>query len=132
MPNQQLTREIIEAAISGYETQKTQIEIQIADLRSMLSGSSSSSSLATGRRGKRPAATRKRMVEGQQRRWAKVRGESSVSNAPAKKKAGRKKRVMSEEGRAAIAAAQRKRWAAKKDAGEGMAKTRKKKATDKA
>ena len=54
------------------------------------------------------------MREAQQRRWAKVRGET----APAKtaSKAAKPKGKLSAAGRAAIVAALKKRWAAKKAA----------------
>ena len=38
MPKQELTAEIIAAAIGGYEFQKTRIDARIAELRAMLSG----------------------------------------------------------------------------------------------
>jgi hypothetical protein len=59
------------------------------------------------------AAALKRMREAQQRRWAKVRGESPEG---AKTAARKPKRKLSAAGRKAIAEAQRKRWAAKKAA----------------
>jgi hypothetical protein len=54
------------------------------------------------------------MREAQQRRWASIKG-TSESNAAAKT-AAKPKRKMSAAGRKAIAAAQKKRWAAKKAA----------------
>ena len=54
------------------------------------------------------ADTLRRMREGQQRRWAKVKGR----NAPAQEE--KSKRVLSADGRANIVAALKKRWAAKK------------------
>ena len=38
MPTQKLTTEIITAAIEGFESQKTRIDQQIAELRSLLTG----------------------------------------------------------------------------------------------
>jgi len=112
-----LTREIIEAAIAGFESQKQNIDAQIAELRSMLSGSSAGSAPSTTKRGtsKRrlsPEAL-ERIREGQRRRWAAARGESAAVPAKAAKKS---KRKLSPEGRKAIVAALKKRWAAKKAA----------------
>jgi hypothetical protein len=113
-----LTREIIEAAIAGFEAQKQNIDAQIADLRSMLSGSSASSAPSTttkrgaGKRRLSPEAL-ERIREGQRRRWAAARGGSAAAPAKAAKKA---KRKLSPEGRKAIVAALKKRWAAKKAA----------------
>jgi hypothetical protein len=112
-----LTKEIIEAAIAGFEGQKQRLDEQIAELRGMLNGDRASSSVepkpVTTRR-KFSATALKRMREAQQRRWAKVRGES----APAAKDAPKTKpkRKISAAGRKAIAEAQKKRWAAKKAA----------------
>jgi hypothetical protein len=55
----------------------------------------------------------KRMREGQQRRWAKVQGELPKGEA----KAAKPKRKLSAAGKAAIAAALKRRWAAKRAAG---------------
>src|SRR5579862_9211850 len=111
MPN--LSPEIIEAAIEGLEAKKVRIDSQIAELRGMLGGATSVAPAAkAGAKKKFSAAALQRMREAQQRRWAKVRGES----APAAKTVPIKKtrRKMSAAGRRAIAEAQRKRWAAKK------------------
>ena len=73
---------------------------------------------ATPTKRKFSAAALKRMREAQQRRWAKVRGESAptakialaAKTAPVKKA----KRKLSAAGRKAIAEAQKKRWAARR------------------
>jgi ribonuclease E len=113
-----LTNEIITAAITGFESQKTHIDTQIAELRAMLSGgpaeSAASPEAPTGKRKKFSAAARRRMKEAQQLRWAKIRGESKP--APATPEAQKPKRKLSKAGRAAIVAALKKRWAAKKAA----------------
>jgi hypothetical protein len=116
-----LTPHIIAAAIDGFEAQKTRIDAQIAELRAMLSGAPIELAAAetTGplperkRRKFSPDAIR-RMKEAQQRRWAKVRGESEGAapvTAPAPAKA---KGKLSAAGRANIVAALKKRWAEKK------------------
>jgi hypothetical protein len=112
-----LTKEIIEAAINGFEAQKQHIDAQLAELRAMLSPSSSGSApapQATGRK-KRGMSTagRKAIAEAQRKRWAAVEGESVGPKA-----AGKLKRKLSAAGRAAIVAALKKRWATKKAAGE--------------
>jgi hypothetical protein len=80
MPKE-LTAEIITAAITGFEAQKTRIDTQIAELRALLPGGSpqpavSETTEAAPQRKRRKfsAAARRRMKEAQQRRWAKVRG----------------------------------------------------------
>ena len=81
-----LTNTIIQAAIAGFEAQKKSIDVQIAELRGMLTGTSESSTEETpakATRRKFSAAARKRMRDAQKLRWAKIKGES----APAKKAA---------------------------------------------
>lgn len=109
-----LTKDIIEAAIEGLEAKKLRIDSQIAELRQMLNGSPAHvNEPKTGTKRKFSAGAIKRMREAQQRRWAKVRGESAQpETAPAKKP----KRKLSAAGRKAIVDALKKRWAAKKAA----------------
>src|ERR1035441_1065939 len=74
-----LTAEIITAAMTGFESQKTRIDLQIAELRAMLDGGikpAATPEAPARKRKKFSAAARKRMKEAQQRRWAKIRGES--------------------------------------------------------
>jgi hypothetical protein len=111
-----LTNEIINAAITGFEAQKTRIDAQIAELRAMLDGGTKRTSAATPethtlKRRKFSAAARRRMKEAQQRRWAKIRGESEPT-APETREAAKPKRKMSAAGRKAISEATKKRWAA--------------------
>jgi hypothetical protein len=119
MPTQKLTAEIITAAIQGFEFQKTSIDGKIAELRAMLSGGSNEIAATpeapTGKRKKFSAGARRRMKEAQQRRWAKIRGESEPP-APVKSEPSKPKRRLSKAGRVAIVAALKKRWAAKKAA----------------
>jgi hypothetical protein len=114
-----LTPEIINAAIGGFEQQKLQIDTQIAELRAMLSGgpaeSVARSEPPTGKRKAFSAAARQRMKEAQQRRWAKIRGETEPP-APATADAAKPKRKLSAAGRKAISEATKKRWAAQKAA----------------
>lgn len=109
-----LTKEIIEAAIAGFEGQKHKIDGQIADLRAMLTGTPVATAEPEPGEAKRKfsAATLKRMREGQLRRWANIKGASEPKAAV--KTTAKPRRKMSAAGRKAIAAAQKKRWAAKK------------------
>ena len=115
-----LTNTIIEAAIDGFEAQKRRIDLQIADLRAMLDGTSEPETVeqASTKRTRRKfsAEARKRMREAQLLRWAKIRGESHSAPAAVKVKATKTKRRISPAGRKAISAAMKKRWAAKKAA----------------
>src|ERR1035437_9368161 len=104
MPTQKLTNEIITAAIEGFEAQKKKIDAQIAELRSFLASGPEAAAASTEgaprKRGKFSAATKLKMKEAQQRRWARIRGESATpapAMAPAKPK-----RQLSEAGRQAI------------------------------
>ena len=133
MPPQKITNEIIAAAIEGFEAQKKRIDGQIADLRSILIGGATVAAAAPEdaprKRGKFSDATKLKMKEAQQRRWARIKGESEPPTeavVPAKPK-----RQMSEAGRQAIAEASRKRWAAKKAAKESPAPAASKKAARK-
>jgi hypothetical protein len=107
-----LTKEIIEAAIAGFEAQKQRIDDQIVELRGMLNGTRTTDTGSQQGTTKRrfSATTLKHMREAQQRRWAKVRG--AGSEAPESKP----RRKMSAAGRKAIAESQKKRWAAKRAA----------------
>ena len=113
MPQPGLSREIIEAAIEGYESQKLRIEQQLSELRRMLGGAPSTATAGT-KSAKRTfsAATLQKMREAQRRRWAKVRGESGT--APTRK--AKPHRKLSAAGRKAISEAAKKRWAAKRAA----------------
>ena len=130
MPTQRLTNEIITAAIEGFEAQKKRIDGQIAELRSLLTGAPAETAAApnaTRKRAKFSEAARLRMKEAQQRRWARVKGES-LPPTPAVVSA-KPKRQISEAGRQAIAEAARRRWAAQKAATETQAAATSKKAT---
>jgi len=129
------TNEVITAAIEGYESQKTRIDAQIAELRSLLTGRPVTNAAkpegTAPKRRKFSAETRRRMKEAQQRRWAKIRGESEPSTpikAPAKPK-----REISAAGRKAMAEAARRRWATVKAAKtKAVTRTPKKAASKKA
>jgi hypothetical protein len=85
MPTPKLTNAILSAAVLGFEEQKRRIDVQIAELRTMLSGAPASIAgiaEAVPRKRKISAAARRRMALGQKARWAKIKGESEMS-APA-------------------------------------------------
>ena len=119
MPPHTLTNEIIIAAITGFESQKTRIDAQIAELRAVLDGGSAEAAAMpeppTHGRKRFSAAARQRMKEAQQRRWAKIRGESEQRSLPVTEPS-KPKRKLSAAGKAAIVAALKKRWAAKRAA----------------
>ncbi|HEY2840667.1 MAG TPA: hypothetical protein VGJ26_16040 [Pirellulales bacterium] len=133
MTTQKINESIVLAAIDGFESQKSRIDQQIAELRAMLPGSNRqadtpSSDGETGKRTFSPDALR-RMREAQKRRWARVRGESAApaSSSAAAKAPAKKKRRLSPEGRKAIQEALRKRWAEKRAAAPGAKKAAAKK-----
>jgi hypothetical protein len=115
-----LTNTIIEAAIYGFEAQKRALDAQIAELRAMLSGAPAEvvTITPTGRpRRKISAAARKKMAEGQKKRWAAAKGEG----APETPAGPKPKRKLTAAGRAAIVAATKKRWAAHRAAAKKQA-----------
>jgi hypothetical protein len=113
MQTRQLTAEILDAAIEGFEARKLRIDEQIAQVRQLLNGhnpvAASRSEPQNEPRRKLSAATRKRMGEAQRQRWASKSAAETVSKTTAKPK-----RKLSAAGRAAIVAALKQRWAAKK------------------
>ena len=112
MAMNKLSTEVINAAIEGFEAQKSRIDIQIAELRAMLPGArveaSGGSPDRTVTRRKMSASARKRIGDAQRKRWAESKGKTPTKNA------AKPKRKLSAAGRANIIAALKKRWAAKK------------------
>ncbi|MGA3075271.1 MAG: hypothetical protein ABSG56_16410 [Bryobacteraceae bacterium] len=116
MPVSKLNSTIIEAAIVGFEHQKTQIDNQIAELRAMLSGGPSETATtpepAKPQRWKRSLAVRRKMALAQKHRWATIKGESEpAAQAPAQ--APKPKRKLSAAAKAKLAANLKKARAAK-------------------
>jgi cell division septum initiation protein DivIVA len=72
-----LNRELITAAIDGFEEQKKRLNAQIAELRQMLSGRASSDgaelSAPTAKRRRMSAAARAKISAAQRKRWAAKR-----------------------------------------------------------
>ena len=78
MPTPKLNAEIIAAAIEGFESQKRRIDTQIGELRAMLSGGRTEGTAtpeAPARKRKVSAAARRRMAEGQKKRWAAIKAD---------------------------------------------------------
>jgi len=90
-----LTNEIITAAIAGFQAQKSAIDVQIAELRGMLTGGKTESAAsAAPSRGKRrlSAAGRKAIGDAARRRWAAVNAAKAGAAEPAPaSKRGRKR-----------------------------------------
>ena len=93
--------------------EKSRIEARLTAIKRVLDVNGSTVTSAaepTAKRGGRrqfSAATKAKMAAAQKARWAKLKGTSTTTTAPATKK----KRKMSAAGRAAIKAAQKARWA---------------------
>jgi hypothetical protein len=109
-----LNRELITAAIDGFEEQKKRINVQIAELREMLSGGSVSRGAippeATAKRRRMSAAVRARIAAAERKRWGAKRAGGSGSESTSTPV--RKKRRPSAAGRKAIIEATKRRWAA--------------------
>jgi len=127
MPTNKLKSEIISAAIEGYETQKSRIDAQIAELRAMLSGSSAASNAAGAappQKRKISAAARRRMAKAQRARWARIKAGAKTAAAP--QGPAKKRPRISAEGLKRIIAANKKRWALKRaEAGKAEAAAKK-------
>jgi hypothetical protein len=112
MAQPKLTKEIVKAAIEGFEVQKRRIDAQIAELRALGTDaegeSSSGAPRKKARRGRMSAAGRAAIAEAQRKRWAAKKVAPPSTTAP------KKKHKLSAAGRKAIAEAQKKRWAMKK------------------
>ena len=110
MPTQELTPEIITAAILGFNEQKRHIDKQIGELRAMLHGRGAGLAVTaeapTRTRRKVAAAVRRRMALGQQKRWATIQGGTKLPS-PVTLEPFKPKRKLSVAGRRAIVAAQR-------------------------
>ena len=105
--------EILEAALTGLQSELSRIEVAMSDIRRRLGERQpgrppASADGAQPRRGRRrmSAAARKRIAEATRKRWAAFRAAKAGAAKPVKRK-----RKMSRAGRAAIVAATKKRWA---------------------
>jgi hypothetical protein len=116
MPPAKLTQDIILAAIDGFESQKSRIDAQIAELRQMLIGGGEATETPVAKRGRRKlnAGARARIAEAQRKRWAAQRQvqRAETNSAPEVQAATTQpKRKLSAAGRKAIIEATEKRWA---------------------
>ena len=121
--NSQLDPAILNAALSGLETKKQELESHIAAVRALLgrrspgrppAATNTLTSESEGRTFKRSPAARRRMAAAQRKRYKELRRQASAAKAESAKKAAPappKKRKMSVAGRKRIAEAARKRWA---------------------
>ena len=120
MPEQNLTPEILAAALQGLEAQRAQVESHIAQVRRMLGARARPQHPAAPAEAPQPkrgmsAAARKRMAAGQQRRWAehrqKAEAATKAKEPAAATKTPRPRRKMSAAGRKRIVESTRRRWA---------------------
>ena len=116
MPTPKFTNEILEAAITGFEQQKAQIDAKIAALRAMITGGTTANvpvptpETAKPARKKMSAAARKKISEAV-RKAALAKKAAAVQAPPAKTTKGK----LSAEGRRRIIEANKRMWAARRD-----------------
>src|ERR1043166_2177258 len=119
---QHFDRELLRAALVGYEAQLVQLQAKAAEVSKQLGSIGkgilqNSFGQSSGRR-RLSAAARKRIGAAQKKRWAAFHAETGkapkAKPVAVKKRGGQRK--LSAAGRAAIVAALKKRWAAKKAA----------------
>ena len=76
MPKHKFTKEILTAAIDGFEAQKKRLDEQIAELRQILNPGVASEAAAPARPKRKrrlSAAGRKAIAEAVRKRWAAIR-----------------------------------------------------------
>ncbi len=120
----QLNVEILNAAIQGFEVQKSGIDAQIAEIRLMLDvGRTGPGAAAEPQKRKRKmsAAARKRIGDAQRKRWAESKKLSESPSERATREAPKPKRKLSAAGRKRIIEATKRRWAAVKTARQAQA-----------
>jgi hypothetical protein len=130
MPAPKLTESIILAAIEGFESQKAKLDLQIVELKSMLSGVPTETAItevaAPGKRRRFSAASRRKMALAQQKRWAAAKGASEQLEPATAEPVKAKRKRMSASARKAIGEATRQRWALRKAAEASATKASKK------
>jgi hypothetical protein len=115
MQTPKFTNEILEAAITGFEQQKAQIDAKIADLRAMMTGGTTANVPAPTPETAKPArkqmsvAARKKIGEAV-RKAALAKKATAVQAPPAK----RTNRKLSVDGRRRIIEANNRMWAARR------------------
>ena len=119
MPAQKLNAEILNAAIQGFEAQKSRIDAQIAEIRQMLAVGRTERGIAAEpqkRKRKMSAAARKRIGDAQRKRWAESKKQAESPSERPTREAPKPKRKLSAAGRKRIIEATKRRWAAVKTA----------------
>ena len=114
-------RELLEAALIGFQRMREQLDQKITDLRGQLNGRTvshspavSAAEVSSPKKRTMSASARRRIALAQKKRWAAYKaGQGKTATAKPRK------RVLSAAGRARIAAATKKRWAAFRKAKEG-------------
>jgi hypothetical protein len=94
MPTRNLTPQIINAAIFGFEEQKRHIDTQIAELRAMLPGGRAEPAAtpeAPKRKRKLSAAGKRAIVEATKKRWAAFHAAKAAEKHVVAKKGAAKK-----------------------------------------
>ena len=107
--NLNIDSSILEAALIGYQHQRDEIDVKMAEIRRQIGGQAPQASTSAGpveapRRRVLSAAARKRISAAQRKRWAEFK---KAKEAPAPVK----KRRLSAAGRKRIIEATKKRWA---------------------
>ena len=107
--NLNIDSSILEAALIGYQHQRDEIDVKMAEIRRRIGGQAPQASASAGpvkapRKRVLNAAARKRMGAAQRKRWAEFK---KAKEAPAPVK----KRRLSAAGRKRIIEATKKRWA---------------------
>ena len=121
---QQLTTDILNAALENLTSKRRQLDEQIAEVRRMLGTTTDGASTKTEgppRKGRMSAAGRRAIAEAQRRRWAEKKAAAQPAATPAAE-TKKPKRKLSAAGRRAIVAALKKRWAAKRAAAKKSGK----------
>ena len=119
MPAQKLNAEILNAAIEGFEAQKSRIDARIAEIRQMLGVDRTGPGTAAEpqkRKRKMSAAARKRIGDAQRKRWAESKKQAESPSERPTREAPKPKRKLSAAGRKRIIEATKRRWAAIKSA----------------
>ena len=117
MPEQNLTPEILTAALQGLEAQRARLDAQIADVQRMLGARPQKPAPAAAPKPKRKmsAAGRRRMAEAAKKRWAaqrhKAEAATKAKETTAAAKTPRPKRKISAAGRKRMVEGSQKRWA---------------------
>ena len=94
MPEQNLTPEILNAALEGFEAQRARLDVRIAEVRRLLGArpqQPTAPAEAPKPRRKMSAAGRKRISDATRKRWAEYHRKKAEAATPAKGPAAGKK-----------------------------------------